>query len=92
MSEGKESGKQYVPIWGIFLVFIGLVFLLQNFGFLSWAIWGALWRFWPALLIMAGLGILLRNANVWLVNLLMAALLLACLGIAILQSGVCITS
>jgi len=89
MSEENRSSGQYVPIWGILLVFIGIIFLLQNFGFLSWTIWRALWRFWPVVLIMAGLGIILRRSNVWLVSLLMGALLLACLGIAIIQSGVC---
>ncbi len=87
MSGENRPGGRYVPIWGIMLLFLGIVFLLQNFGLLSWAIWGTLWRFWPVLLIMTGLGIMLRRFNVWLVSLLMVALLLACLGIAIWQSG-----
>ncbi len=89
MSEEKRPGGQYVPIWGILLLFLGIVFLLQSFSILSWAIWETLWRFWPVLLIMAGLGVLLRRSNVWLVSLLMVVLLLACLGVAIMQSGAC---
>ncbi|MBA7704527.1 hypothetical protein ES703_113341 [subsurface metagenome] len=85
MSEENQPGEHYIPIGGIFLLFLGIVFLLQSFGILSWAIWETLWRFWPMLIIMAGLGILLRRYNVWLISLLMAALLFACLGIAIWQ-------
>ncbi|MEE8413199.1 MAG: DUF5668 domain-containing protein [Dehalococcoidales bacterium] len=87
MSEEKQPGKQFVPIWGILLLFLGTVFLLQTFSILSWGIWDTLWRFWPVLLIMAGLGVLLRRFNVWLVSLLMVALLLACLGIAVWQDS-----
>ncbi len=87
MSEGKQSEDRYVPIWGIFLLFLGIVFLLQSLNFLSWGLWESLWRFWPMLIITAGLGILLRRSNVWLVSLLIVALLLACLGIAIWQLG-----
>lgn len=42
-----------------------------------------MWRFWPVLIIITGLGILLNRYNVWLVSLLIMALLFACLGIAI---------
>ncbi len=85
MAEEKRPRERSVPIWGIFLLFLGIVFLLQSFNILPWALWGILWRFWPVLIIMAGLGILLRRYNVWLVGLLIAALLVACLGIAIWQ-------
>jgi len=76
-----------VPIWGILLLFLGVVFLLQTLNVLPWGLWGTLWRFWPVLIIIVGLGILLRRYNVWLVNLLILAILGACLGIAIWQHG-----
>ena len=85
MSEQKQRREHYVPVWGIFLLFLGIVFLLQTFNVLPWGLWGTLWRFWPVLLIVVGLSILLRRYNRWLVSVLILALFFACLGIAICQ-------
>ena len=85
---GKEPQRVTgVPIWGILLLFLGVVFLLQTLDVLPWGLWGTLWRFWPVLIIIIGLGILLRHYNVWLVSLLILAMLGACLGVAIGQYG-----
>ena len=83
MPEGKRPGERTAPTWGIFLLFLGIVFLLQSLNVLPWALWGILWHFWPVLIIITGLGILLRRYNVWLVSALIMGLLLACLGMAI---------
>ena len=85
MAGEEQSSEHHVPIWGIFLLFIGAVFLLQTTNVLPWALWGTLWRFWPVLIIIIGLGILLRHYNVWLVSLLILVLLFTSLGIAIWQ-------
>jgi hypothetical protein len=87
MSEKEPRRVVGVPIWGILLLFLGVIFLLQTLNVLPWGLWGTLWRFWPALIIIIGLGILLRRYNVWLVSLLVLAILGACLGIAIWQYG-----
>lgn len=87
MSEQKPQRMGGVPIWGILLLFLGVVFLLQTLDVLPWGLWRTLWRFWPVLIIIIGLGILLRRYNVWLVSLLILAILGACLGIAIWQYG-----
>jgi len=87
MSEKEPQRVVGVPIWGIFLLFLGVVFLLQTLNVLPWGLWGTLWRFWPVLIIIIGLGILLRRYNVWLVSLLVLAILGACLGIAFWQYG-----
>ena len=87
MSEKEPQRVVGVPIWGILLLFLGVVFLLQTLDILPWGLWGTLWRFWPVLIIIIGLGILLRRYNVWLVSLLILALLCACLGIAVWQYG-----
>jgi hypothetical protein len=87
MPEEKRSRGHYAPIWGIFLLFLGIVFLLQSLDVLPWALWGTLWHFWPVLIIIIGLGFLLARFNVWLVSVLILALLFACLGIAIWQYG-----
>ena len=87
MSEQKSPTGHHIPIWGIFLLFLGIVFLLQTLNILPWGLWGTLWRFWPVLIIAIGLGILLRHYNPWLVSALILVLLLASLGIAIWQYG-----
>jgi len=88
----RHSRENNIPMSGIFLLFIGVVLLLQSLGVLPWALWNTLWRFWPVLLIITGLGILLRRYNVWLVSALIMVLLLACLGIAIWQQGTLLPS
>jgi len=85
VSEEKSQRVIGVPIWGIFLVFLGVVFLLQTLNVLPWGLWVTLWQFWPVLIIITGLDILLRRHNVWLVSLLVLAVLGAGLGIAIWQ-------
>ena len=85
MSSKEPQGIVGAPIWGIFLLFLGVVFLLQTLDILPWGLWGTLWRFWPTLIIIIGLSILLRRYNVWLVSLLVLVIFGACLGIAIWQ-------
>jgi len=45
-------------IWGIFVVFVGIVFLLTNFGYISPSVWSEIWRFWPVALVIIGLSII----------------------------------
>jgi len=87
MSEQKPQIAHSIPVFGIFLLFLGVIFLLQTLHVLPWSLWGTLWRFWPVLLIIAGLSILLRRYNPWLMSALILVLLFACLGIAIWQHG-----
>jgi hypothetical protein len=43
---------------GLFLVFLGIVFLLTNLGLVPSSIWNELWKFWPVLVILLGLRLL----------------------------------
>ncbi|MBU2009482.1 MAG: cell wall-active antibiotics response protein [Chloroflexi bacterium] len=54
------------PLWGLILVALGVIFLLQNLGVLGWGVWGTLWRFWPVVLLLIGLNIILRGQSPWL--------------------------
>ena len=83
MSEEKRPREFFVPVWGIFLLCLGVVLLLQALNVLPWALWETLWRFWPVLIIVIGLSLLLRRLNVWLTSGIILALFLACLGTAI---------
>jgi hypothetical protein len=67
------------------LLFLGIVFLLQALDVLPWGVWGTLWRFWPVLIIIIGLNILLSRYSPWVVSVLVFALLWACLGVAFWQ-------
>lgn len=87
MPEQEQQQERYAPVWGILLLFLGVVFLLQNLNVLPWGLWGTLWRFWPVLIIAIGASILLRYQNIWLVTALVLAMLFACLGITIWQYG-----
>jgi hypothetical protein len=52
------------------LIGLGIVFLLNNLDILPWSLWGTLWRFWPVILIIIGLEIILTRSNVgWGVSL-----------------------
>ena len=85
MSEGRSRRGHGAPIWGIVLLFLGIVFLLQALNVLPWGLWGTLWRFWPVLIIIIGLNILLSRYNLWMVSVLVFALLWVCLGVAFWQ-------
>ncbi|OGY23442.1 MAG: hypothetical protein A2172_04410 [Candidatus Woykebacteria bacterium RBG_13_40_15] len=39
----------------IILIGLGVIFLLNNFGILSWDIWTNLWKFWPVIIILIGI-------------------------------------
>ncbi|MCZ4242471.1 LiaF transmembrane domain-containing protein [Pedobacter punctiformis] len=49
-------------IWGILLLFIGGVLLLENFGVINFY-WRNVWHFWPVFLIIAGVNILFNRNN-----------------------------
>ena len=87
MPDEKQQKERYAPVWGILLLFLGIIFLLQNLNVLPWGLWGTLWHFWPVLIIIIGASILLRYHNVWLVSALILAMLFACLGITVWQYG-----
>jgi len=47
---------------GLLLVIVGAVLLMNSLGILPWSIWYGAWRFWPVLLIIAGISLLLNRA------------------------------
>lgn len=49
-------------IWGLVLVFIGGILLLQNFGMIDFQ-WLVIWRFWPLILILIGANMLFSREN-----------------------------
>jgi hypothetical protein len=83
MSAEKSRISYSVPVGGILLLFLGTVLFMQNSNWLPWGLWGTLWKFWPAIIIIFGLTILMRRVNMWLVSLLALVILFVCLGISV---------
>jgi hypothetical protein len=56
--------------WGIIFIFIGSVFLLENYGLIDFS-WSYIWKFWPIILIVMGINIIFSrsdsNTGKWLV-------------------------
>ena len=87
MANAKSEGTRHLPFSGIILLFLGILFLLQTTGVLPWALWETLWRYWPIVLILIGLRILLRKMHPWLLGLITVVILAATLLLAIWQYG-----
>lgn len=48
--------------WGIILLFLGTLLLLENFNIIEFA-WSQIWRFWPVILILIGINIISAKTN-----------------------------
>lgn len=46
-------------LWGIILIALGTIFLLQTYGLLGWSYWRFYAEYWPVLVILLGVSILL---------------------------------
>jgi hypothetical protein len=64
------------------LISLGVVFLLNNLGIVEVSVWELMFRFWPILLVAAGLDILLGHRSGW------GSLLALVLTLALLAGGV----
>jgi hypothetical protein len=62
--------------WPFILITLGVIFLLNNLGILSWSVWDMIWRLWPVLLIAIGLDILFGRRSA-LGSLIVLALMIA---------------
>lgn len=49
-------------IWGLILIFIGSVFMLDNFDIIDFY-WGSVWRFWPIIFILIGANMLFSRSE-----------------------------
>jgi hypothetical protein len=83
MDRRERHGSVVGPV---IIISLGVIFLLNNLGYLDWGIWQTLLRLWPALLIGAGLDLLIGRRSAW-GSLLVAVLLLAVLAGAIFLHG-----
>lgn len=85
---GKEPRFDFGAIfWGGIIVFFGVVLLLNFADIVSWGVWGTLWKFWPALIILIGLSFIIPRRHGWLMAVITLGVLGACLGIAVLLAS-----
>ena len=62
---GRENRvKSERTIGGLILVFIGIFWLLTNFGIITWSLFGVMFRLWPLILIVIGINVIFRD-RVW---------------------------
>ena len=80
----RKGDRGPFPLWGLLLVALGVIFLLQNLGVLGWGVWGTLWRFWPVVLLLIGLNIILRGQSPWLMLGITAVVLIGVIDAAVL--------
>lgn len=58
MSMNNNNYRRGSLVWPILLIGIGVVFLLNNLGVISWNVWSMLLRMWPVILVAVGLDLL----------------------------------
>lgn len=71
--EEKTNGKTNIGygrrkkhggiIGALFLIFFGILLLLNNLGIVDWTIWGEFWKFWPLILVLIGIEMILGKSR-----------------------------
>lgn len=74
---------------GLILILIGCFLLLVNFGWVDWSFFRYLWQFWPVLLILAGIKLMVSSwaFGRFLVGLLSALILVYLFCFALYQTS-----
>lgn len=75
---GRRRGN---AVFGLFILFIGGVLLLNNFGIVPWNFWDFIWIFWPVIFILIGIRAIFGRSVICslIVSLLAAAIFLTVL-------------
>jgi Domain of unknown function (DUF5668) len=73
--------------WGLFLIPLGAIPLLQRAGIIDLSAVGDVWRLWPLVLVILGLALLLGRTSAGLVGTAGVAILLGVMGGSILATG-----
>ncbi len=60
----RETDRSNI-IFGTVLICLGILFLLNTFNLISWHTWNLIIRFWPLILVIIGLNILLKRSKLW---------------------------
>ncbi len=82
-TEQWERDASQRIVWGSLLLFAGTIFMLNTLDLLPWRAWENILRFWPLLLILAGLNVML-GFSAW-ARWLMALLTISTFGLVLLS-------
>ena len=61
----NEQNEHQSVVGPVLLIGLGIIFLLNNLGLLSWHSWGTLLRLWPVLLIAWGIELIFGDDSIW---------------------------
>ena len=71
----------------VFMIGLGVAFLLGTAGLIGWGVWDVLWRFWPLLLVAVGLEIMFGRRSL-ILSFLSVIVIIVILGGAVWMYGV----
>lgn len=63
----------------VFMIGLGILFLLSSAGWIGWQSWNLLWRLWPILLVAVGIEIIIGRRSLW-ISLAAVVVIVATLG------------
>lgn len=67
-------------MWGVILLFVGIVLLLENFNIIQFY-WRNVWSFWPVFLVISGVNILFNKNKSQVGNMISIGVLVVMLGV-----------
>lgn len=76
----RQTRRRGLPTMGIAFVALGALLLLQTTNVVPWSVWFELWRFWPVLLIAAGLNMLIGRRAPWIAGVLVVLIFAGSVG------------
>lgn len=79
--EWRRDYHHHNPASGLVWLAAGIILLCNTLGIIPWVFWNSVWQFWPVLIILVGLKILLGSNS--LARALMLLITLATLGYVI---------
>lgn len=83
-----SSRHRGFPLAAVILILLGIIFLLNNLGWLPWGLWGSLWRLWPLILVIIGLNIVLGRSHPWLAAVISVLIVVVAVAISAYYGGV----
>ena len=61
IGKNSQGTSRRISVGPMSLITIGVLLLLQTTGVIPWGLWHELWRFWPAIIIVFGVNLLLGH-------------------------------
>jgi hypothetical protein len=83
----QRAGCAVAPVFGILLIGVGVLLLLQTLGVVDWWVWADVWRLWPLALVATGLILVFGRLHRWAGAVIAVAAVGVAIGIAATASG-----